>query len=96
MKMYCVLLLLFIFLLTIIINYLLLLLLLFIIVVIIITIIVIFIIIIITIIIMYVAFILPSIYHLSQNHHARQANRGTSQLHGCPHLPQAAQLAVSA
>ena len=94
MKMYCVLLLLFIFLLTIIINYLLLLLLLFI-VVIIITIIVIFIIII-TIIIMYVAFILPSIYHLSQNHHARQANRGTSQLHGCPHLPQAAQLAVSA
>ena len=95
MKMYCVLLLLFIFLLTIIINYLLLLLLLLFIVVIIITIIVIFIIII-TIIIMYVAFILPSIYHLSQNHHARQANRGTSQLHGCPHLPQAAQLAVSA
>jgi hypothetical protein len=45
---------------------------------------------------MYVAFILPSIYHLSQNHHARQANRGTSQLHGCPHSPQAAQLAVSA
>ena len=94
MKMYCVLLLLFIFLLTIIINYLLLLLLLLFIIVVIITIIVIFIII--TIIIMYVAFILPSIYHLSQNHHARQANRGTSQLHGCPHLPQAAQLAVSA
>ena len=40
---------------------------------------------------MHVALIHTSISH----HHARQANQGTSQLHGCPHSPQAAQLAVA-